>query len=638
MSSGERGPALRQLERLFTAGSVCGMSEGQLLERFVGRRDEAAFEALLARHGPMVLGVCRQWLRDPHEVEDAFQATFLVLVRKAGTLRDRELLGNWLYGVAYRVALRARSVAYRRHARESGAITEPADSRLLGSDELRPWLHEEIHRLPEKYRAPVVFCYLEGLTQEEAAERLHWPIGTVKGRLSRARDLLRSRLTRRGLAPSAAILFAGLTSEASAAVPESLVHSTIKSATLVAAARKASAAGLISTEVATLTEGICHAMFLSNVKTVAVSMGVALLVTASSGVLAQLAPAGAGRSRPAQGPIAAEKTGARTEAAKAKSVAEVTESHDATATERIRRLELAQKAEDVIRARQIGGQSLDPETAYQWSLRLLDAQRRAGDDRASSIAALEAHLHRMQRALEASKSRQGLDGRWGLDSLETEFHYEEALTWLSSAKRGEPAGVPRGDAPSPRIGGVGNPSGPPLANSSPVAASPMSGGAAQFVGFGGGGEIVRERENEMRVELAETLQQHASRDQSPKSQAILKKLDEPISMSFANETPLEDVIKYIKSATAGPGDNGIPIYVDPDGLKEAHITTTAPVILDLDGIPLKTTLRLILKQLKLAYCVEDGLLIISSVPGITQELSEYESGRAAPDDPAGPRR
>src|SRR5262249_27839110 len=161
----------------------------------------------IARHGPMVLGVCRQLLRDPNDVDDAFQATFLVLVRKAGTLRRCDLLGNWLYGVAYRVATRARVLSARRTAKapygQEGVDGLGADDgwRLSGQDaaagpdrEPRPWLHEEVGRLPEKYRVPVLLCYFEGLTHEEAAGRLGWPLGTVKGRLARARDLLRRRL------------------------------------------------------------------------------------------------------------------------------------------------------------------------------------------------------------------------------------------------------------------------------------------------------------------------------------------------------------------------------------------------------------------------------------------------------------
>src|SRR5207248_5689960 len=139
------------------AGTVSGLSEGQLIERFATRGDEAAFEALLARHGPMVLGICRQVLRDPDDVEDAFQATFLVLVRKAGTLRDRDLVGNWLFGVASRVALRARAAAARRRAVEGSGNT--VDALAPGDDhdgESRTMIHEEVRRLPEKYRSPVL--------------------------------------------------------------------------------------------------------------------------------------------------------------------------------------------------------------------------------------------------------------------------------------------------------------------------------------------------------------------------------------------------------------------------------------------------------------------------------------------------
>ncbi len=241
MASGQFAAVLRQIDRLFTSGSVTGMSEGQLLERFVARRDGAAFEAMVARHGPMVLGVCRRVLRDPHDVEDAFQATFLVLVRKAGSLRRRDLLGNWLYGVAYRVALRARASSSRRRAIEAQVGRSEVES---SNGESRPWLHEEIARLPEKYRIPIVLCYLEGRTHEEAAEHLRWPVGTVKGRLARARDLLRVRLTRRGLSLPAVALIAELTRDTSAAVPLPLIHATTKAAILLAAGHATT--GLIS--------------------------------------------------------------------------------------------------------------------------------------------------------------------------------------------------------------------------------------------------------------------------------------------------------------------------------------------------------------------------------------------------------
>ena len=212
------GVLIQQIGRLFLEGTAIGSSEGELLDRFVRARDESAFEALVARHGPMVLGVCRQLLRDPNDVDDAFQATFLVLVRKAATLRQCELLGNWLYGVAMRVAMRARSQAARRSGRfgssrrdrKAGGLPGPRrfGPRLASTTERepKPWLHLEVSHLPEKYRTPIVLCYFEGLTHDEAASRMGCPLGTVKGRLSRRAELLRRRLIRRGVVLTAAAL------------------------------------------------------------------------------------------------------------------------------------------------------------------------------------------------------------------------------------------------------------------------------------------------------------------------------------------------------------------------------------------------------------------------------------------------
>ena len=196
------GAAWGQIQKLFGLGTVSGLTEWQLLERYAVRRDEAAFAALVARHAPMVLGVCRRVLHDPDDVEDAFQATFLVLARKAGVLRPRDPLGHWLYGVAHRVSLRARSEAARRRSRERPARPGESEPEAAVSPEapdadLGAVIDDELKRLPATYRAAVVLCYLDGLTHEEAARQLGWPIGTVKGRLSRARGLLRDRLTRR---------------------------------------------------------------------------------------------------------------------------------------------------------------------------------------------------------------------------------------------------------------------------------------------------------------------------------------------------------------------------------------------------------------------------------------------------------
>ena len=213
------------------------MTDRQLLESFLTRRDEESFEGLVLRHGPMVLGLCRQILRDTHEAEDAFQATFLLLARNAATIRNLDSIASWLHGVAYRVSLKARAGARRRAPEGRGlemAVTGPDDLDRL---DLRPLLHEEVDRLPEKYRAPIVLCFFEGQTHEEAARRLDCPTGTVKGRMARAKEMLRSRLERRGLSAPLALMAMMVPRDATAAVPRELIESTVSAAMRDAMAR-----------------------------------------------------------------------------------------------------------------------------------------------------------------------------------------------------------------------------------------------------------------------------------------------------------------------------------------------------------------------------------------------------------------
>ena len=236
MPTGQLASALRQIGSLFGAGTAAGLSDRQLLDRFTARRAasaeaaadaEMAFTALMDRHGAMVWGVCRRVLGDTHEAEDAFQATFLVLVRKAGSVRVDDSLGRWLYGVAQKVAHRARSDARRRERRvlvPAGAADDP--SHEIERGELREALAEEIDRLPTPYRGPIELCDLQGLTYDQAARQLDWPSTTVKSRLARGRIRLRERLVRRGLAPAAAT--AALVRDARAAVPPGLIPSTIR--------------------------------------------------------------------------------------------------------------------------------------------------------------------------------------------------------------------------------------------------------------------------------------------------------------------------------------------------------------------------------------------------------------------------
>jgi RNA polymerase sigma factor (sigma-70 family) len=257
-------------------------TDGQLLDRFVSLRDEAALAALVQRHGPLVWGVCRRVLANYHDAEDAFQATFLFLVRKAASISCRELLANWLYGVAHQTALKARATAARRRTRETQVtpMPEPALEQALW-DDLQPLLDHELSRLPDKYRAVIVLCDLEGKTRKEVAGQLGVPEGTVASRLATARAMLAKRLVRHGLHVAGGALAALLSENVgSAAVPTTLVSSTIRVTSLFAAGQ--AAPGMISAEVAVLTKGVLHSMLLTKLKT---TMAMLLVVTlASTGV------------------------------------------------------------------------------------------------------------------------------------------------------------------------------------------------------------------------------------------------------------------------------------------------------------------------------------------------------------------
>ncbi|HEV3167649.1 MAG TPA: RNA polymerase sigma factor [Isosphaeraceae bacterium] len=264
MAEGRYGGALRYVHTLFTVGAVGGLTDGELLERFTagpGEVAELAFTALVERHGPMVLRVCRSVLREPHDAQDAFQAAFMVLARKASSIRSRDSMASWLYGVAYRVSACARAAAARRRRHEKRAAEQAAQAvNEHEFDEFGPRLHEELNRLPEKFRAPVVLCYLEGLTHDQAAQQLRLPVGTVHSRLTRARELLRQRLTRRGIAANEATFTAALATES---LPASLLDSTVK-ASLSFIHQPATAAALASATA--LARGALHAMTISKLK------------------------------------------------------------------------------------------------------------------------------------------------------------------------------------------------------------------------------------------------------------------------------------------------------------------------------------------------------------------------------------
>jgi RNA polymerase sigma factor (sigma-70 family) len=245
-----------------------GLTDGQLLEDYLSRRDEAALAALVRRHAPMVWGTCRRVLGNHHDAEDAFQATFLVFVRKAASIAARELLANWLYGVARQTALKARGTIAKRKVRERQVteMPQPATGEQDFRDDLQPLLDQELSHLPDHYRAVVVLCELGGKTRKEAARQLGLPEGTVGSRLARARVLLAKRLARHGLVTSGGALGMVLSQTAtSGAVPTSKVSKTIQAASLFAAGQRL-ATGVISTQVAALAEGVLKSMLLSKLK------------------------------------------------------------------------------------------------------------------------------------------------------------------------------------------------------------------------------------------------------------------------------------------------------------------------------------------------------------------------------------
>jgi RNA polymerase sigma factor (sigma-70 family) len=257
--------SLQQMGRILLVDDLASVPDAELVGRFVKQRDEAAFTALVRRHGMVVFGVCRRVLRHEQDAEDAFQATFLVLARDAATVQRAGAVGNWLYGVAYNVARKAKAVRHRREAKERAAAVvprpEPAADML---DDLREVLDRELHALPDKYRAPIVLCDLQGLTAREAAVEVGCPPKTLGTRLSRGRFLLARRLVRRGVTLPAGALVAALAPDASAAVPPQLIGSTVH-----AAAGFAAGSATVPPAVAALTQGVSNIMILKTLKSVA---------------------------------------------------------------------------------------------------------------------------------------------------------------------------------------------------------------------------------------------------------------------------------------------------------------------------------------------------------------------------------
>ncbi len=430
MESRESRHILRSVQSLFSVGSVSALSDGQLLERFLRNEDETAedaFAVLVERHGPMVRRVCLGVLRDSHAAEDAVQVTFLILARKAGSIRNHGSLASWLYGVARRAAREARLASAHRAAHEqrvaamSGKVAHEADAGALV-----PEVQEEVDRLPARYRAPIVLCYFEGLTHEQAAVQLQVPVGTVKIRLARARGRLRGRLARRGLAPALVTSCCG--PAASAAVPTPLFNATLRAAMHITAGR---AAG-VSAPVAALEGSVSRSLAMIKWKLVAATFVSVTAVSTCAVLLAQ--QAGAGGGRPASEPPPQVVKGAPP-------------AEPVVATLIEARADTARAVFEQLMQRYEHTLTIPPDDTALWSRRWMEEQLRLTPKPADKLVLVQAHLERAKRlekiADQYAKTGQGLVA----DSLKAKYFRLEAEQLFAEAQAAYP-GVP---LPVPKV-------------------------------------------------------------------------------------------------------------------------------------------------------------------------------------------
>ncbi len=410
-------PVLRFLRRLPGPRGAADPSDGELLARFAGRRDEAAFALLVDRYGSLVLGLCRRVLRNHHDAEDAFQATFLVLARKAGSIRRPHLLGNWLYGVAYRTALKARADAARRRNREQAAPSrrEAPPATEMAEAELKRVLDEEVSRLPEKYRTAFVLCCLQGWTNEEAARQLGCPVWTVQSRLARARQQLRSRLVRRGVTLAAGAWSAISSRETAAAV----VPGVLREDVVTTAAAAKDAAGMVLNSRIALAQGVLQTMFLTKLKIAGVAILMLSLVAVSAGLLA---------FRTQAQPV--DETASATPPPVKAAPKEAAIRLQALLKERLN----AARTEWDARMREFLTGLGTLEFLFGASQRLVKAQRAMSDRKEDLLTALEDHVKRMKKVEEIEKKRFD-EGRIPIYVLaESTYYRAEAEIQLERAK------------------------------------------------------------------------------------------------------------------------------------------------------------------------------------------------------------
>ena len=600
------------MEHLLTGASVVAQSERQLLDRFVVQRDELAFRAIVARHGPMVVGVCRSILDQSTDVDDAFQATFLVLVRRAGTLRDGDQLSPWLHGVARRVALRARGITARRRGREIShpdLVDHAADrpGRSAEARELAVLLHAEIDRLNLAERSAILLCDLQGMTHQEAADQLGWPLGTVKTRVTRGRERLRARLARRGVTLGAAALGSVLAAEtlASAVIPQSLIVITSRAALAVVAGQTL-AIGLVSAPVLSLTQGVVRAMIVPKLTALALAVAATTTVLAVPAVVAyqaQQSKSAAGTGRPD------------------------TKLEIPAGASQPERVFISKKA-DGSSIRFLGTEPTSTDLQNLAILRKLEEPSPLGPlaqvqlKMGGQVAKFKGLVKMIQDA--------SVDVEAGLpDGIPVEFTF--AGGQLADAGTIEFAALSQEDRATPLR--------------EVLTREAKAIGLAYRVSKG---ELLFDFDTDPAPVTAGGLTMDRVRaratDDKSRNEAIQAKLDQVIPLRFPQGISLEEFVTAIKQATRSPEGKMIPIYVDPNAGKPlvtqegsggggagfgVGFDNASSIVIDLDDVPLRTSLRLALRQVQLDYDVAGGVLIIGNMLNI-KRLSQLSAPFAAP--------
>jgi RNA polymerase sigma factor (sigma-70 family) len=550
---------LHSLRQLTAAHLVAGLSDRQLLERFLASRDEAAFTALVRRHGPLVLGVCRRLLRDAHAAEDAFQATFLILARRAGSVARPEALGPWLYGVAARVARKARAQAARRRAGERqaarAATVAPEDATWR---DLRPVLDEAVGGLPEKLRLPFVLHYLQGQTVTAVARQLGCPRGTVATHLARARQRLRARLVRRGVTLSAAALAAALSRNGAAGTGAPRPSGSLVRAAVAMAAGRA-ADGSVPAAVAALARGGLQTM---SWKKALATLTLLLALGAVGGgtvLLAQVRPA-----REPAGPPEAAAPAAETDLSLFRAGAKRFLAEDYRGADRsFNRLLEAYPASP------LAGQAIYLAHVAHENSDTGPGSRRA-DSRVLEARGIIDAVLAGARAAEGGppagprndRRTPGADGRRKVAELMQRFNaayregkYEEAERYAQMALELDPENAAAGAA---------------------VRIARIQRGAEP--------KAVKEAEQEKEIERA---------------------LRRPVRLNYT-DAPLSQVLEDVRAW------HGLNLAIDRPALDEAGISLQRPVTVHLTDVSLKSALNVVLHDAHLAYAVQDGVLVVST--------------------------